>query len=61
MNVLLQIGISGWEALLIILVVTLVVAWRMIVYANSSADSPYVEDLMREATSGDAGHGSDHH
>jgi len=60
MNELLQIGISAWEGLLVILVVMLVVAWRLIVYANSSADSPYVEDLIHEASGEDAGHGSDH-
>jgi hypothetical protein len=60
MNELLQIGISGWEGLLVILVVMLVVAWRLIVYANSSADSPYVEDLIHEASGENADHGSDH-
>lgn len=61
MTELVQTGISGWAGLVVILVVTLVAAWRMIVYANSSADSPYVEDIMHEVSNGGAGHETVHH
>lgn len=61
MTEIVQIGISGWAGLAVILVVTLVAAWRMVVYANSSADSPYVEDIVHESSSGEAGHETVHH
>lgn len=61
MSEIVEVGISGWAGLVVILAVTLVAAWRMIVYANSSADSPYVEDIMLEAASGEAGHDVSHH
>jgi hypothetical protein len=54
------IAISGWSALAVILAVTLVLAWRLIVYANSSADSSYVEDILHDVQSGEAEHDTGH-
>ena len=42
------IEVTGWSSLLIILGVILVLAWRLIVYANSSADSNYVQKTLHE-------------
>ena len=61
MSEIYQIGISGWSGLAVILAVMLVLAWRLIVYANSSADSPYVVDILQEVESGEGGHDVGHH
>ncbi|MCK5315868.1 MAG: hypothetical protein KAI94_08405 [Anaerolineales bacterium] len=61
MSEIYQIGIYGWSGLAVILAVMLVLAWRLIVYANSSADSPYVVDILQEVESGEGGHDVGHH
>lgn len=41
-----MLGVPGWLTLTVFLLVVLILAWRMIAYANTSVDSPYVKDML---------------